>query len=60
MGTTRAGAGPPETFCQKDLLKTFSKSTGKNLCQSLFFKKAINSNPSTLCKKRNPGTIVFL
>ena len=28
-----------EVFCKKDVLKNFAKSTGKHLCQSLFFKK---------------------
>ena len=32
----------PEMFCSKDVLKTFSKFTGKHLCQSLFFNKAAN------------------
>ena len=29
----------PEVFCKKDLLKNFTKFTGKHLCQSLFFNK---------------------
>ena len=30
---------PPEVFCKQDVLKNFSKFTGKRLCQSLFFNK---------------------
>ena len=29
----------PEVFCKTDVLKNFAKSTGKRLCQSLFFNK---------------------
>ena len=29
---------PPEVFCKKGVLRNFVKSTGKHLCQSLFFK----------------------
>ena len=29
----------PEVFCKQDVLKNFSKFTGKRLCQSLFFNK---------------------
>ena len=30
---------PPEVFYKKGVLKNFTKFTGKNLCQSLFFNK---------------------
>ena len=29
----------PEVFCEKGVLRNFSKFTGKHLCQSLFFNK---------------------
>ena len=34
------------------VLKTFTKFTGKHLCQSLFFNKAAGLRPATLLKKR--------
>ena len=30
----------PEVFCEKGILRNFSKFTGKHLCQSLSFNKA--------------------
>ena len=30
---------PPEKFCEKGVLKNFTKFTGKHLCPSLFFNK---------------------
>ena len=42
----------PEMFCQKDVLKNFTKFTGKQLCQSLFFNKVVGLRPATLLKKR--------
>ena len=30
---------PPEVFCEKGVLRNFTKFTGKHLCQSLFFNK---------------------
>ena len=32
----------PEMFCKKGVLRNFTKSTGKHLCQSLFFNKVAN------------------
>ena len=32
---------PPEVFCKKDVLRNFTKFTGKHLCQSLFFNKIV-------------------
>ena len=32
---------PPEVLCKKVVLINFTKSTGKYLCQSLFFKKVV-------------------
>ena len=29
----------PEVFCKKGVIRNFSKSTGKHLCQSLLFNK---------------------
>ena len=31
----------PEVFCKKGILRNFSKLTGKNLCQRLFFNKVV-------------------
>ena len=31
----------PEVFCKKGILRDFSKLTGKNLCQRLFFNKVV-------------------
>ena len=36
-------------LCKKDVLRNFTKFTGKHLCQSLFFNKV---RPATLLKKR--------
>ena len=33
------GSSRPKVFCKKDVLRNFTKSTGKHLCQSLFFNK---------------------
>ena len=35
----------PEVFCEKRVLRNFSKFTGKHLCQSLFFNKAAGAAP---------------
>ena len=32
---------PPEVFCKKGVLRYFAKSTGKHLCQRLFFNKKV-------------------
>ena len=37
---------------KKDVLKNFAKSTGKQLCQSLFFNKVTGLRSATLLKKR--------
>ena len=34
----------PEVFCKKDILRNFTKFTGKHLCQSLFFNKAARAS----------------
>ena len=42
----------PEVFSKKDVLRNFTKFTGKHLCQSLFFKEVAGLRPATLLKKR--------
>ena len=42
----------PEVFNKKDVLKNFTKFTGKHLCCSLFFCKVAVLRPATLLKKR--------
>ena len=37
---------------RKGALGDFAKSTGKHLCQSLFFNKVTDLRPATLLKKR--------
>ena len=39
-------------FCEKDVLRNFTKFTGKCLCQSLYFDKVAGLLPATLLKKR--------
>ena len=43
---------PLEVFCKKDVLKNFAKSTGKRLCQSLFFNRVVGLRSATLLKKK--------
>ena len=43
---------PPGVFYKKSVLKNFTKFTGKDLCQSLFFDKVAGLRPATLLKKR--------
>ena len=43
---------PPEYSMKKGGLGNFTKFTGKNLCQSLFFNKVAGLCPATLLKKR--------
>ena len=42
----------PEVFCEKGVLRNFSKFTGKHLCQSLFFGKVAGLRPATLLKEK--------
>ena len=42
----------PEVFCKKGVLSNFTKFTGKNLCQGLFFNKVADLRPANLLKKR--------
>ena len=41
----------PEVFCKKDVLRSFTKFTGKHPCQSLLFNKVVG-RPATLLKRR--------
>ena len=38
-------------FCEKGVLRNFTKSTGKHLYQGLFLSKAAGLRPATLLKK---------
>ena len=40
-----------EVFYKKGVHRNFTKFTGKNLCQSLFFNKVAGLRPATLLKK---------
>ena len=44
----------PEVFCEKGVLRSFAKFTGKHLCQSLFFDKVADLRPKAciFIKKR--------
>ena len=42
---------PTTCSIKKDVLKNFAKFTGKQLCQSLFFKKSCRPEPATFLKK---------
>ena len=44
---------PTSAFCQKGVLKNFTKFTGKYLCQSLFFNKVVRLRPETLSEGCN-------
>ena len=41
-----------EVFCKKGVLTNFTKLTGKQLCQSLFFHEVEGLRSATLLKKR--------
>ena len=41
-----------ELFCRKPVVRNFTKSTGKHVCQSLFFNEVAGLRPATLLKKR--------
>ena len=43
---------PPEVFCKKGVLRSFTKFTGKHLCQSPFFNIVAGVRPATPFKKR--------
>ena len=42
----------PEVFCEKGVLRNFTKFIRKQLCQSLIFNKVAGPRPATLLKKR--------
>ena len=42
----------PKMFFKKGVLRNFAKSTGKHLCQNLFFNKVAGPRSATLLKKR--------
>ena len=42
----------PDVFCEKGVLRNYTKFTGKQLCQSLFLNKVAGLKPTTLLKKR--------
>ena len=44
---------------KKGVLRNFAKSTGKHICQGLFFNKVAGLRPATLVEKEL-GTGVFL
>ena len=46
-------------FYKKGALTNFANSTGKHLCQSIFFNEVAGLRPVTLLK-RDSGTGVFL
>ena len=39
-------------FCKRGVFTNFAKSTGKHLCQSLFFNKVAGLRPAILLKNR--------
>ena len=41
----------PEVFCKKDILRNFTKFTGKHVCQSLFFNKVAGLSACNFIKK---------
>ena len=41
----------PEVFCEKGVLRNFTKLTGKHLCQSFFFNKVAGPRPATFLKQ---------
>ena len=47
-----ARSSRPEVFCEKGVLRNFTKFTGKHLCQSLSFNKVAGLRPATSLKKR--------
>ena len=42
-----------EVFCEKGVLRNFTKFTGKHLCQSLFFNKVAGLRPQELSLELN-------
>ena len=51
----------PEVFCEKGVLKNFTKFTGKYLCWSLLFNKVAGLRPATLLKgDSNTGSFLCI
>ena len=48
---------PPEMFCEKDILRSLAKFTGKQLCQGLFFNK-VAGQACNFIKKENPAEML--
>ena len=49
MGTRTIRISRPEVFCKKGVLRNLAKSTGKHLCQSLFFATLLKKRPWHRC-----------
>ena len=50
---------PPEVFYKKDVLRNFTKFTGKHLCQTLFFNKFAVLRPAKKKTEKETMTQVF-
>ena len=50
----------PGLFCKKGVLRNFTKSTGKQLCQALFFNKVEGLRPGTLLNKETLAQVFSL
>ena len=48
-----------EVLCEKGVLRNFTKFTGKQLCQGLFFNKVAGLRHATLWKKRQLAQVLF-
>ena len=46
------GSSRPEVLCKKVVLRSFTKLTGKNMCQNFTFNKVADLNPASLLKMR--------
>ena len=46
-----------EMFCEKGVLRNFTKSTGKHLCQSLFFNNVSGLKVNNKDTRTTPGTL---
>ena len=59
-GTTK-GRSHQEVFCEKGVLESFTKFTGKHLCWSLFFNKVAGLRPESLLKRdSNSGVFPWI
>ena len=50
---------PPEVFCEKGVLRNYTKFTGRHLCQSLFFNKAGKRDSGSFVKKETLTQVFF-